>query len=93
MSKYDEKLVDELLSAIDRNKEGGEFYITVLKAAEALKPPKPKKFYIMPEWETFLNIQGIFVINKEYDYYRFNGILFAKEQYNAIREATALEKL
>jgi hypothetical protein len=89
MNKYDDKLVDELLSQL----EGYEASLThgAIEAIKSLKP-KPAKFYVLPEWEEFCKGKTIDSYCQRVLGCGFNGEYITVKQYNAIREATATDK-
>jgi hypothetical protein len=100
MPKYDEKLVDELLSDIEGIRRGfnlnGDNYAvnSMFEKASALRP-KPTKFHVMPTWEEFVVDKTI--RQKTHDtvlhVYFYDGYkTIEKADYNALREATASEK-
>jgi len=94
MSKYDEKLVDELLNLVEQCKAtsiaNNPVFNVLVRYAEDLKP-KPAKFYVIPEWDGLANgpIQkhtwSVLVS-------RAATLFEDKALWDAIREATATDK-
>jgi hypothetical protein len=90
MSKYDGKLVDELLGAIDAaNMNGTNSRVDC--AIKALKP-KPAKFYVLPTWGDFVMANCATSIPNAVASFFMDGYEVSHHVYHAIREATAPEK-
>jgi hypothetical protein len=101
MTEYNEKLVESLIGMVEnfRFKIGESLScedLHIMKATAAALKPKPAKFCMIPEWCGIANVEGVTTYCKDYsgEYGSasfMGGVGFTKDQYNAIREATAID--